>query len=178
MRCKCNPSRAEFGDWRGVRRCTVCGKVFHAGWKCRPKCEPLTDDEFKAEVLPTAEAPRTQSQVSVEEACPPVCCDPIERDSRQEQATPEADYLSTAVEDCQTEEQLSCEDECLPECEQTAGEDFAPESEPPAEDSCPPQAEPLAQHGEWTRVLPPQGEEGALCWPLGNLTDQLPRDPH
>jgi len=114
----------------------------------------------------------------VEEACPPVCCDPIERDSRQEQATPEADYLSTAVEDCQTEEQLSCEDECLPECEQTAGEDFAPESEPPAEDSCPPQAEPLAQHGEWTRVLPPQGEEGALCWPLGNLTDQLPRDPH
>ena len=31
MKCNCNPSRAEFGGWRGVRRCAVCGKVFQIG---------------------------------------------------------------------------------------------------------------------------------------------------
>ena len=110
MRCKCNPCRAEFGDWRGVRRCAICGKVFHTGWKCRPQCEtiviedcPGEDPQATREECPAAEAEECQpgcGSENKEDHCRPACDEqvpepfPHEAETHQEEPT----YLSEWAE--------------------------------------------------------------------------------
>ena len=36
MRCKCSPKAAQSDPCRSVRRCFVCGKMFHPGCQCAP----------------------------------------------------------------------------------------------------------------------------------------------
>jgi len=66
------------------------------------------------------------------------------------------------------------EDEYLPEPETPAVEE--PVEEEPTEKE--PELEPIARQGEWTRVLPTEGAQEVQGWPLSDLTDQLPPDPH
>ena len=151
MRCNCNPSRAEFGQWRGVRRCSCCGKVFHSGWRCRQEFEPTIEEDFPDEC-----------QAPAMEECPhePECEPPAEQDDQSEQGCQHEDFA--VMGDCPP-----LEDEFLPECEPFAQDE--PEDELPA------------HQGEWARVFPPEGPERMAegqCWPLHGLTDQLPPDPH
>ena len=101
MRCKCNPSRAEFGGWQGVRRCAVCGKIFYDGWKCRPKCQP-----------------------PAEENCLPECEIPI-----QEDCTPEHELLAQGETESEKPiQQEEWEAECEPESEPHAQQEELLES--------------------------------------------------
>ena len=183
MRCNCNPSRAEFGDWRGVRRCSICGKVFHAGWKCRPKCEPLTEEEFPTQNPPAVKASPAEGPAPAMEDCPPDCEVLFEQDC-QPPAAEEYPRHAQEEEDCAPEFDLPAGQECPA----PAAEDFPTEYPEPIGEDCLPEWE-LPTHeeatreattgqGEWTRVFPVQAAEENSGWPLSDLTDQLPPDPH
>ena len=144
MKCKCNPSRAEFGNWRGVRRCAICGKIFHTGWRCRPQCETSIIEDCLRE-----------DSVFVEKECP----------------APEAE-------------------ECRPECEPENKQDHCHPisdkqvSDPPPDVAETHQDETPILRGEWAQVFPrerfeePREAGHEQLWPLEELTDQLPPDPH
>ena len=162
MRCKCNPSRAEFGDWRGAARCAFCGKIFHTGWKCLPKCETV-----------------------VFEGCLPECLEKFvqeERPAECEQTDAEKNLSECPLSEME-ELAHECREPSLEECPESEEEGRRDEAEPRNYEP-PQESEPYAQMGEWTRVFPgecleePPEAATEQDWLLDDLTDQLPPDPH
>ena len=103
---------------------------------------------------------RPKCQPPVEEDCPPECEIPIQ-------------------EDCMPKHELSAQGEAESE-EPIRQKEWEAECEPPAQ--CEPECEPPDQQGELLEFLTPEAPDEIAseeqCWPMSNLTDQLPRDPH
>ena len=165
MKCRCNPSRAEFGDWRGVRRCAICGKIFHTGWKCRPRCETIIIEDCPGE-----------DTELVWEECQPKCeLADTEGRSCEELETAQQEYSVSETEENQTE----CEPDDMEDCDNSTHEEQA--SEPPPDETDTHQEEKSAIGDEWTPLLSSECREETgdeQLWPLDELTNQLPPAPH
>ena len=163
MRCNCNPSRAEFGPWRGVRRCGICGKVFHAGWKCRPQCEPPAGEDRPEKCPDTARPCRPEAPPAAEHDC---CAPHAREDFMAGRETFDEGYM-VGREGFDEGSTTTDMDGWQPEDEFFAQEETEREM-------------PFAL-GEWTQVFPPKGSgetPGESGWPLRDLTDELPPAPH